>query len=372
MGENLEQSFNEYRYLLNFTNQITFPGSPSTEWIYHLNDNLISNATLDHLKIKDFAAKVYPVAKGNKSHLAYSPTTNNTHSSVCKNNRIFEFSDSITSNPMYFYPFEECTSCISARYSLSFSHVSNGGSITNTKTNIGGVQQNLAINLPYQAVNDSSGNYIIPIKMDTLYSDWFNIDSTGIVEYLISMNDTNHVSMKLQKLSDSSFVDLPAPFLTGSGFSHLVYHLVNGNFDEYRLAMVNNDTLLQYSEDLNLDDAVIIDTIYSKKGFEVKQNVINLNKNIQTNKLFSINCMPNPANEILNIAVYSNQSTKVESVSIKIYNQQGMLVNEYQSSINSTLSIPVTHMSNGVYMIKASIFTPDGIYNESSKVMILK
>jgi hypothetical protein len=82
--------------------------------------------------------------------------------------------------------------------------------------------------------------------------------------------------------------------------------------------------------------------------------------------------MPNPANEILNIAVYSNQSSKVESVSIKIYNQQGMIVNEYQSSINSNLSIPVTQMTNGVYMIKASIFTPDGIYNESSKVMILK
>ncbi|MDT3738223.1 MAG: T9SS type A sorting domain-containing protein [Candidatus Kapabacteria bacterium] len=365
----------QYEYLLNFEDNWDNNVLGSGNKIFHLRENFHQ---LD-LKISDFKKIIYPVAEGQYPHLAYSPVENE-NGNVWKNHRVYnqgvmESYDRIVPNPIYFHPYNDCPSCHSTQSIVGFdTDPFRGGGIGNTSMSFPSipVPTPLPINLPYQAVSDSLGEYVIPVEQDTIYTDWVLIDSTAELQYLSSLRDTTTVLFKLQKLSDSSFVDLPAPYTPGVIFSHQVFYLVNGNNDQYRLAMINTDSTLEYGENMYFDAPFVIDTIYAKSSFEVKQNVINLNKHILADKTFNLSCMPNPAKEILNVAVYANQNTNVESVVLQLYNQQGMMVWENNFQINSTAAIPVDDFSNGMYLIRANITTKDGFYTETSKVLILK
>ncbi len=368
----------DYEYLINFEdawqrNDI----NPSTygNRIYHIRNNFYSS----DLKVSDFKTLIYPIAEGQYPHLAYSPIEN-TNPNVWKNHRVYNQGtlggyDRIVPNPIYFHEFNDCPSCQVTQKIVGFdTNPIKGGGLGNTSMSFPGipVPEPLPINLPYQAVSDSLGEYVIPVQQDTIYTDWIQIDSTAELQYLVTMKDTTTVLFKLQKLSDSSYVDLPAPYTPGVIFSHQVFYLVNGNNDQYRLAMFNTDSTLEYGENMYFEAPFVIDTIYAKSSFEVKQNVINLNKNILIDKTFNLSCMPNPAKEILNVAVYANQNTNVESVVLQLYNQQGLMVWKNNSQINSTAAIPVDEFSNGMYLIRANITTKDGFYTETSKVLILK
>jgi hypothetical protein len=217
-----------------------------------------------------------------------------------------------------------------------------------------------------------AGYYLIPTTQDTIYTDWITIDSTAELQYLVNLNDSLRVQFKLQKLSDSSFISLPAPYNPGTGFSNQVFYLVNGTNDTYRFAMMNTDTMLNYSENHFFDPPIVIDTTYAKSSYMVKNNVVNLNKGISNSKIFNLKSMPNPAKDIINAVVYANQEVKVESVILSLYSSEGILILERNSEINSTASIPVSSLTNGMYLIRATITTIDGIYTESSKILILR
>jgi len=367
-----------FEYLLNFQDYWSSELYGTGTKIYHLRNNANSYSDNNITKISSFSANIYPVAGGSNPHLAYSQVEN-TNADVWKNHRVYENGtisgyNKIVPNPIYFYPFDECPDCTKAQKMISFESLLSGGGFGNTTMSFPGISvpEPLPINLPYQEVSDSLGEYILPIQQDTIFTDWVLIDSTAELQYLVTLVDTTTVLFKLQKLSDSSFVDLPAPFIPDVVFSHQVFYLVNGNNDQYRLAMINTNTQLNYSENTYLEAPFVIDTIYAKRSYEVKQNVVNLNKHILADKIFNLSCMPNPAKEILNVAVYANQNTNVESVVLQLYNQQGMMVWENNSRINSTAAIPVDDCSNGMYLIRANITTKDGYYTETSKVLILK
>ena len=378
---NLESSLlstggSQFEYLLNFEDR--WQNSlflTSGNKIYHLRESYFPK----DVKLSDFGVTVYPVAEGQYPHLAYSPVENE-NGNVWKNHRVYNNGTingvpKIVPNPIYFHSFNQCPSCPVAQTLVGFEDPFKGGGIGNTTMRYPGgipVPEPLPINLPYLAVSDSLGEYVVPVQHDTIYTDWVLIDSTAELQYLVTMKDTTTVLFKLQKLSDSSFVDLPAPYTPGITISHQVFYLVNGNNDQYRLAMINTDSLLEYSENMYFEAPDVVDTTYAKRSYEVMQNVVNLNKHILIDKIFNLSCMPNPAKEILNVAIYANQNTNVESVVLQLYNQQGMMVWENNSRINSSAAIPVDDFSNGMYLIRANITTKDGFYTETSKVLILK
>ena len=367
---------NGFDFLLNFQDNWTQDTS-SGNLIYHLRQGFYITADIYKTKITEFNKMVYPVAEGTNNHLAYSPVANEGLN-VWKNHRVYEHKtlagySKIVPNPIYFHPFEECTNCRKPLTFISIMNENNGGGISKLAFSLSSAPPiPLPINLPYQTVFDSLGSYLLPTQSDTIYSDWLYIDTTAEISYLAKLNDTSIVTFKLQKLSDGSFVELPAPFLPETGFSYQVYYLVNGNNDEYRLAMINNNPDLHYSEDMYFETPTVIDTIYAKRSYEVKKNVVNLNKNISLNKQFNLQCMPNPANEVLKVAVYSNQNIKAESVNIQIYNYQGKVVWESNSIPNSTSTIPVSNFENGIYLVRANILTENGYITETSKVVIMR
>ena len=374
-------NFLSREFLLNFSDSWHITGMESGSKIYHLREDMTpSNYYIQGgiVQVKEFNKNIYPVAEGTFPHLAYSQN-NNTETDVWKNHRVYSYGtlagySKIVPNPIYFHPIVECPQCKKAKKYYGSTNLLMGGGFSMPLVALNGEPTPipLAIHLPYIPMTDSIGDYLYPTGSDTIYTDWFMVDSTAELQYLVKLNDTTRVQFKLQKLSDSSFVDLPAPYLPNTGFARQVFYLVNGNYDEYRLAMVNTDTLLSYSEDLYFEEPTVIDTIYAKRSYEVKKNVVNLNKNISLNKQFNLQCMPNPANEVLKVAVYSNQNVKAESVNIQIYNYQGKVVWESNSIPNSTSTIPVSGFENGIYLVRANILTENGYITETSKVVILR
>ncbi|MFA7290567.1 MAG: T9SS type A sorting domain-containing protein, partial [Melioribacteraceae bacterium] len=368
----------QFDFLLNFEDNWTTTFQTSGSNIYHLRSKYNTLIDMDITKISQFTKEIYPVANGNYPHLVYSQTSNDEQD-VWKNHRVYNNGlinnvSRIVPNPIYFYPFDECPECQNLHTFISFTGSLGGGGISDIKFKLPADSEpaNIAINLPYEAVSDSLGDYLIPTIRDTIYTDWITIDSTAELQYLVNLNDTLRVQFKLQKLSDSSFISLPAPFDPGTGFSSQVFYLVNGTNDTYRFAMMNTDTMLNYSENHFFDPPLINDTTYAKSSYIVSNNVVNLNKNISLNKQFNLQCMPNPASEVLKVAVYSNPNTKAESVQLQIYDHQGKIVWQSNATENSTSIIPVSNFENGIYLVRANILTDNGLITETSKVLILR
>ncbi len=367
-------------FLLNFVDNWT-EFSTSGKKIYHLMIPNVAFANQDGLTINDYNKTIYPVSEGMYPHLALSPYANNT-TNIWKNHRIYENgtlsgNPKIVPSPAYFYPFDECPNCQKSIINIGY-----GGNspisyhkISNLKLTLPDFQSApVSMQLPYVMV-DTTDEYIEFTPRDTLYSEWWHLDSTAEFQYLVTFNDTNVVSLKLQKLSDSSFINLPAPYLPGSGFSFMVFYLVNGSNDDYRLAMINNQpSLCDYTEDLYFADQFVVDSVYAKGTYrEIKNNVINLNPNSLSDKLFKLVCHPNPAKDELNISVYSEQKKLVtESVSIGIYNQQGIQIMELSSGINATTIIPISNLLTGVYFIRANLSTTESTLSDVQKVLIVK
>ncbi len=360
-----------------------FNSQTNGQRIYHLWLPQMSILN-DSLSLKDYKKTIYPVSEGTYPHLALSPYAN-FRENVWKNHRIFEYGSldgnpKIIPNPAYFYPFNDCVDCIKAKINIGFGSDSpiSYQKISDILLKKLPTSQNqpIAMNLPYIQIheNDSTENYFLFDNRDTLYTDWWQVDSTAELNYMVTFNDTNVVSLKLQKLSDSTFIELPAPFLPGSGFAFMVFYLINGNNDSYRLAMINNQpTMCKYTEDLYFAEQFIVDTIYAKGRIsELKNNVIDLNPEHVSNKSLKIICSPNPASDELLISTIFAKNLNSSDVYISIYNQTGIKIYDYKTKINTTTILPLHSLSNGVYFIRAYIINDNLMSSETEKFVIIK
>lgn len=341
--------------------------------IYHLRDNYYRTSDI----LSDFYKIAHPVNKGTNVHLANSQKINDQAYNVWKNSRVYNMNsqDTITSNLIYFTPLSECPECIEMKLYIEYGNGltgAGGGGISSIKLTQYDYEGNLGLVLPYKKLNDSLDNFYVAVKQDTIFTEWISIDSIATLKYLVKLDDTNHVNIKLQKLSDSSYIDLPAPYIPGSGFAQQVLHLVNGNYDSYRLAMVNSDPVLEYTENYYFDEPFVQDTIYSKNNIEITKNIIDLNKQLNDEHNLQIKCMPNPASEILNVLIYGSQKEQTQYIKLELYNQSGILKWQGDTQLNSTITLPINDLSNGVYLVKASILSDNGLTTKTSKVIILK
>jgi hypothetical protein len=210
---------------------------------------------------------------------------------------------------------------------------------------------NLSFNLPYEEVIDSvNGNVYIPIQAYTLYSDWFHVDSVATLSYVLIFNDTNNVTLRLQKESTGDFTYIPVPFIPNSEFMNFVYFLVNGDNDNYRMAMISRDTNSVYGESI-VEDFIIADTLYSKGSVESHQ-MINLRPEQSLNEDVYLEIRPNPANEIVNVITYTASS---QPVIYTIFNSQGVEVYRLNGITNNQYRIDTQNLKTRVYIVKSEI-----------------
>ena len=337
-----------YRYLLNFVKY-----SSNHNIIEHFEPTFQSTITSDN-KIGSYNINNFVVADGKYPHLAISPKSNNLK--IWKNRRVFEDSvyngtPIIQPNAKYFYA-EPGTSCCPK--TSFFGHNTGLAIFSLSNINVTHPGSNMSIlpyNLPYQEVTDTvNGNYYLPTKSDTLYSDWFHVDTVATLSYMLNFNDTNSVKLRLQRQSTGTFTSIPAPFIPNSEFMNLVYFLVNGANDNYRMAMITLDTNSVYNESI-IENFFIADTIYAKGAVEQHENhqIINLRPEQALNDDVFLDIHPNPANEYLNVVTYTTNSQKVNYT---IYNSQGLEVLKLNGRSNYSYQIDTQNLKTGMYIVK--------------------
>jgi hypothetical protein len=342
-------SYSNYRYLLNYV-QIEYNGSKTIQHIEPLFGSIITTGN----KIDNYIINRFPVADGLYPHLAISPKSNN--SNIRKNLRIFEDSTissgpRIMPNSKYFYS-NPGTSCCSKTGFFGRSTGMGKFDISRIMTALPLTEAvNLSFNLPYEEVIDSvNGNDYIPIQADTLYSDWFHVDSVATLSYVMNFNDTISVTLRLQQESTGNFTYIPVPYIPNSEFMNFVYFLVNGDNDNYRMAMISRDTNSVYGETI-IEDFLTADTLYSKGSVESHQ-MINLRQERTLKEDAYLEIRPNPANEFVNVITYTTSS---QPVNYTIFNSQGMEVFRLKGRSNNQYRIDTQNLRTGVYIVKSEI-----------------
>jgi len=217
----------------------------------------------------------------------------------------------------------------------------------------------LRVRLPFMEIQDSiNGNYFIRIPCDTIFTEWFRVTNSAILNFKILGVDTSFFVYKIQKLSNGNFYNVNIEPTRNNIIGKLKdYLLINGNDDLYRLLLIKKIPLFDYTEEVFLN-GLLID---GRSQRDVYNEVIDLNNNkcveIVNNNKITIYLYPNPANNIIYVTTYLPISTlkemKNENIVLKLYNTLGEEINRYKVQTSETINISTEKLHSGMYFISA-------------------
>jgi hypothetical protein len=206
------------------------------------------------------------------------------------------------------------------------------------------------------------GDHFELYEKDSVYTDWFQIGLMS--EFSYKMRSTNlpkQMLFGLEKRSDSSISILPS--LTGANeISAHAFTLINGGNEDYRVILVNLDTLAEYKEEMYLGGLIPQDTLNFKKA--ESRDIIDLNaqtfKN-NGNERIEIQCNPNPTNDKLFVSgllpeeFFLNEKREInEKIEFSIYDLQGNNVFQFSQNAGDVYELDVSTYIRGTYLIQAS------------------
>lgn len=221
-------------------------------------------------------------------------------------------------------------------------------------------ENDLPLVLPYEEIPDSSGeSYYDITENDTIFSDWFKVENEAELNYKCLGLDTSRFAMKIHKQATNDYIDLTLPDNTSDTIGVLRdYTLINGQGSYYRLEFTRKDTSNRYNEILKLDPLPVSDTVFGRRP----DNTIYIDLNGQTyndfgSNKFKISLHPNPTNQNIYATVYlpSSMFTKRSAgkVILSLFNTLGVELYHQEVKPAQTIDIPVSHLSNGIYYIRA-------------------
>jgi hypothetical protein len=244
------------------------------------------------------------VTNGNLSHLSKNWDYNkNSANKMWRNRRIMESVGSVPGssnkylipNAKYFYrgADDEITSeafvGFIESYDRRFKYMINVPKVEDNPVNL---------ILPYQEYTDSSGNTdYIEVPTDTIASEWFHVQNTATLNYKLIFADTINSNLYIQKQSNNELIYIPRPGDFETDMCFMVYFLINGNNDDYRLLLIKNDTTLTYEERLYVGNVDVQDTIFSKNNTSQPKFIdLSGSKVNETDKII-VMVYPNPASD---------------------------------------------------------------------------
>ena len=220
----------------------------------------------------------------------------------------------------------------------------------------------IPINLPYEEYTDSVAYAgYREIEMDTLYSDWFHVDNVGTLEYKVIFADTVFADLFIQKESNGQLINIPRPGDFENELCFMVYFLVNGGNDNYRLALIKYDSLLNYEERLYFGEASVVDTIFAKRA--IQNRIIDLanNSSYTSTEEFELIAYPNPATDIIYASALLPLEILKENTNIELTyilaNSIGTEIERTTASSGEIVNFKTHNLSSGAYFIKVEANT---------------
>ena len=302
-----------------------------------------------------------PIATGTLPHLSQFPSVNDE---LWKNRQVFEANtnappdiytsakgfyrtndNEIIAEPLFGY--RVINDSLKANYMVSLPKVD---------------ESYLEIQLPYQEVEDADfGNYYIQVKKDTLFSEYFDVEESSILEFKCMGLDTTMFHLEIEKKDPNQFTNIPLPEIISDTAGILRIYLINGDGSDYRLLFINGDiTNGYYTEEIYLGGLPVNDTLSSRTKAN-NRLIIDLNgqsyQSVDGNRI-KLNVYPNPANDKIFASAYYPVSyyTTTErnnSILIKLCSSVGEIYYEQEVKPGETIVIPTHDLSQGIYFLRA-------------------
>jgi hypothetical protein len=367
-------------------NDVSDPLNPfvAYEGIYHTN--IRYNSLFNAPNALSTVARYIPnISEGKLSHLSHYPISGGLMQTNL-NHRVFETLQgsppSLIPNVNYFY--RQGVEEVNSDAMVGFKYGIEDATLIGLPTVDG---SSITLNLPYEEVVDSTlGTYWDFVDNDSIVSDWFYVGSSATLSYktIFSLEDTTKWDFVLERQSTGDTTELPDP-VDVNGFAYLVYYLINGQNDYYRLLLINRDTLYaEYDERLYLFGVDVIDTTYGRISAEGK-TIVELNNSTYRGELndgLTLNVFPNPADNTLYVSAHlpsgifgERQAIKVaDRVRITLYDQLGNKVLSQDIQAGSTIQFDTGQLSPGLYNIRADQILGSGEFREipsASKQVII-
>ena len=354
---NLTNSFN----ILNFKDYYAPSSSNQILQMDYTSHSLFSQGNILRLGIP-----FLKVAEGNLSHLSKNWDYNrNSDNKMWRNRRIMESTNLIDSlsnkslapNARYFYRGADDDKVSEAfvgfieSYDRRFKYM----------INIPKVDENpIGLILPYQEFTDSVGyTDYIEVPTDSIYSEWFHVQDVATLNYKLIFADTILSNLYVQKQSTGDLIEIPRPEDFESDMCFMVYLLINGENDNYRLLLIKNAPKLVYEERLYVGNVDVQATFYAK-GNSSQSKFIDLGgKKVNETNNIEITAYPNPSSDILYFTAnlpateYLNKRYVKSKINYTLTNSIGKVVTKKEGYPGDVIQFNTSELPNGMYIIQA-------------------
>ena len=354
---NLTNSFN----ILNFKDYYAPSSSNQILQMDYTSHSLFSQGNILRLGIP-----FLKVAEGNLSHLSKNWDYNrNSDNKMWRNRRIMESTNLIDSlsnkslapNARYFYRGADDDKVSEAfvgfieSYDRRFKYM----------INIPKVDENpIGLILPYQEFTDSVGyTDYIEVPTDSIYSEWFHVQDVATLNYKLIFADTILSNLYVQKQSTGDLIEIPRPEDFESDMCFMVYLLINGENDNYRLLLIKNAPKLVYEERLYVGNVDVQATFYAK-GNSSQSKFIDLGgKKVNETNNIEITAYPNPSSDILYFTAnlpateYLNKRYVKSKINYTLTNSIGKVIAKKDGYPGDVIRFNTSELPNGMYIIQA-------------------
>lgn len=223
--------------------------------------------------------------------------------------------------------------------------------------------QQISLILPLAPITDSAGTYYeLDNSKDTVFSNWFNINLVGELNFKCYGFNDSIMKAKLQRQSDNRFFDLNLPLLTTDTTGKLgEYTLINGGLNSYRLCFIRLDTNYQYTETLVLEGLPVSDTVSLKSNESTKQ-IVDLSGSfnlIMGKGYFNIAISPNPADDIVYMTPLYSDLKNGNLIEVEILDNLGNSIYKKMIKSGETFSFVTNDLSQGIYIVNCKEITSD-------------